>query len=638
MLFKKFLQFSLIFTLALGWVFPGWMPLWLQTTLPPRVQLAYAAATVTTATGGSAISADTTGGSYTTLTGPTITEGSNRDVPASGTIVLNAPSGFSFNTGATVAASIVKDNGTGTCFTFSSANATPAATTITYTVTARDSNTNTRCHVTFSNIQVRPTAGTPLASGNITHTGTASIVGMTSSTNLGTLTEVVGAKNKLAVTTQPSASATIATDFSTKPVVKMQDQYGNTVTSDNSSTITRTVVLSAQVCGGTAGSGTLTSTPASGSAVTGGILTYTAMQYSAVEGIKICFTSSGVTSALSTAITVSAGAPTVTTQAASSVTETSATGNGTITSTGGENADKRGFVYDAASKSLPGNVTPGSSGYASFAEDTGSFSAAAFTKALTGFTGNITRYLRAYAHNSTGYSYGGEVSFLTLPATAGTPTFSNIGETTVTVSWTAPSGGAASYKIERCSGSGCSNFSEIVTGHAVTSFNDSGLNGSTVYRYRVRATNATGDGAYSSVGETTTTIGSVVSVTLTSDGTISYGFIPAGGSNSTISLSDTQTIKNDGTVGETFSIKGQNSACPWTLGTSSGNEQYMHEFSTNSGSSWEALTGDYQVIATGVLSEGIQNFDLRITVPSVTACFGQQAVDVTVVAILDDSV
>ncbi len=64
------------------------------------VSKASAAVTVTGATGGSAISADTTGNAWTTLGAITIAEGANGDFAAgtSVTLVLNAPAGFEFNT------------------------------------------------------------------------------------------------------------------------------------------------------------------------------------------------------------------------------------------------------------------------------------------------------------------------------------------------------------------------------------------------------------------------------------------------------------------------------------------------------------------------------------------------------------
>src|SRR5438093_13239514 len=61
--------------------------------------------------------------------------------------------------------------------------------------------------LTWQNVRVRPTAGTPLASGNLTKSGgsgTGSMVGVTdASTSFGQLTEVVGAASKLVFITQP---------------------------------------------------------------------------------------------------------------------------------------------------------------------------------------------------------------------------------------------------------------------------------------------------------------------------------------------------------------------------------------------------------------------------------------------------
>ena len=268
---------------------------------------ASAAVTVTPATGGGSISADTNiaNGSvtWTALTGPVAIEGAGRDIPASGTFILNAPSGFSFNTGSVVTATITRITGSGSCFQFNSNSAIPTASTITYTVTARDSNNSTRCQVSFSGIRVRPNAGTPLASGNITNTGTNAGFPK-SATNYGTLNEIAGTKNILAFTTQPSATATSGVDFVTKPIIVIHDKFGNTVTSDNTSAVTLTPKLSTQTCTGTNGAGVLSSTPTSGASVTAGTMTYTAMQYSVAESIKICATSPSVTSTLSNAITI----------------------------------------------------------------------------------------------------------------------------------------------------------------------------------------------------------------------------------------------------------------------------------------------------------------------------------------------
>jgi len=297
----------------------------------------FAAASVTTLASAS-VSADTTGGSYTTLTGPVVQEGAYRDFPASGNVVLNVPTGFAFNTGANVTATIVRTAGTGNCFNFSALTVTPTASSVTFALSARDTVSNTtRCKVTFSNIQVRPTAGTPLAVGNITKGTGATVVGITNgTTNFGTLTEVAGSKNKLTFTTQPSSTVTVDTDLATKPIVRMEDQFGNPNTTDTS-VVTHSAVLSGQACGGTSGTGLITSIPASGANLVSGVMTYTAMQYSAVESIHICTASTGVTSAKSNAITI--GKKTTTTALATSLTPqvygTSVTFTATVTPSSG---------------------------------------------------------------------------------------------------------------------------------------------------------------------------------------------------------------------------------------------------------------------------------------------------------------
>lgn len=135
------------------------------------------------------------------------------------------------------------------------------------------------------------------------------------------------------------------------------------------------------------------------------------------------------------AFEIKAGLPTVTTQAVTSITESTATGNGNITVIGLENADKRGIVYSTSTHTNPGNVAPASSGYASSVEESGgSYSTGAFTESLTGLTSSTVYYARAYAHNSAGYSYGDEVSFITTHA-ANSPVTSvtnpTLGEATV---------------------------------------------------------------------------------------------------------------------------------------------------------------------------------------------------------------
>lgn len=109
-----------------------------------------------------------------------------------------------------------------------------------------------------------------------------------------------------------------------------------------------------------------------------------------------------------------AAPPLVTTSPVTEVEEETAIGNGNITDTGGENCDHRGIVYGKISKGDPGNTAPELSGYDDYEDESNSFGIGAFTRSLTGLDPGTKYYARAYAHNSSGYSYGDEVEFTTL--------------------------------------------------------------------------------------------------------------------------------------------------------------------------------------------------------------------------------
>jgi glucose/arabinose dehydrogenase/chitodextrinase len=80
------------------------------------------------------------------------------------------------------------------------------------------------------------------------------------------------------------------------------------------------------------------------------------------------------------------------------------------------------------------------------------------------------------------------------------------GTSQVGLSWTPSSDnvGVAGYRVERCQGTGCTNFAEVGTPTA-TNYTDSGLAPSTTYRYRVRAVDPSGNlSGYSAIAEATT--------------------------------------------------------------------------------------------------------------------------------------
>jgi uncharacterized protein (TIGR02217 family) len=92
-----------------------------------------------------------------------------------------------------------------------------------------------------------------------------------------------------------------------------------------------------------------------------------------------------------------------------------------------------------------------------------------------------------------------------LPADPHSLTATAISSSQMDLAWTAGDANETSFSIERCAGASCSGFVEITTVSAgVTSFSDLGLNGSTLYRYRVRAHNGAGYSGYSNVAQDTT--------------------------------------------------------------------------------------------------------------------------------------
>jgi hypothetical protein len=108
--------------------------------------------------------------------------------------------------------------------------------------------------------------------------------------------------------------------------------------------------------------------------------------------------------------------PVVTTQAETAITSYTGTGNGTVVALNAGNVTASGFVWDTASQALPGNVAPASSGYGFNLNTGNNFSTipSSFSATMRTLPAGTTIFVRAWAQNSSGYAYGGEVSFTTL--------------------------------------------------------------------------------------------------------------------------------------------------------------------------------------------------------------------------------
>jgi len=232
---------------------------------------------------------------------------------------------------------------------------------------------------------------------------------------------------------------------------------------------------------------------------------------------------------------VNGTAPTVTTGTIGTPTSTGAgiTGNN-ITSIGSANVTAEGIAW---------STTTGGEASGTFVNNGQTYSTSStYDTNLSGLTVNTKYYIKAYATNTAGTSYGSEGNFTTLPgapavAAAGTATSSSI-----ICNWTAPSTvGTAPYDyyLEY----GTDNTFASTTGNAtiasgtLTQSINTGLAAGTTYYYHVRARNLSGSqlGAWSSSYGTTATLISETAPTLsTTTAPTTIGTTSASGAGGTI--------------------------------------------------------------------------------------------------------
>jgi hypothetical protein len=111
------------------------------------------------------------------------------------------------------------------------------------------------------------------------------------------------------------------------------------------------------------------------------------------------------------------------------------------------------------------------------------------------------------------FSASGSSGGDTTPPTAPTNlTATAASASQINLSWTASTDnvGVTGYYIQRCSGSGCTNFAQVASiSGTTTTYSDTGLVGSTSYSYRVDATDAAGNlSAFSNTASATTSASS----------------------------------------------------------------------------------------------------------------------------------
>lgn len=184
--------------------------------------------------------------------------------------------------------------------------------------------------------------------------------------------------------------------------------------------------------------------------------------------------------------------PSVTTGSVSNITYNSAVCTGNVTTDGGSSITARGICWSTTQNpTITGN-------HSTAAGTTGSFSSS-----LTGLSPSTTYYVRAYATNSNGTSYGSQISFTTL---SGIPTITTKTVTDITC-YSAQSGGmvlnsgnSAVTQYGICWSTShnptTSNNKTIQSGSSSSDFVStiSGISSGTTYYVRAYAINSSGTG------------------------------------------------------------------------------------------------------------------------------------------------
>ncbi len=232
-----------------------------------------------------------------------------------------------------------------------------------------------------------------------------------------------------------------------------------------------------------------------------------------------------------TAFTTGAVPPTVTTGAVSGVTASGASVAGEVTADGGAAVSARGVAYaKAANPSLADASVAGGSG-------TGAFDAE-----LTGLDAGTTYYVRAYATNAEGTTYGAETTFTTdavVPTvTTGTVSAVTSADASVAGEVTADGGAAVSARgvVYGTTSNPTVADASVVSGSGTGAFSAglTDLAPATTYYVRAYATNAEGTSYGSEVSFTTagvlpTVVTGAVSGVTTDGGTVGAEVTDDGG-------------------------------------------------------------------------------------------------------------
>lgn len=122
----------------------------------------------------------------------------------------------------------------------------------------------------------------------------------------------------------------------------------------------------------------------------------------------------------------------------------------------------------------------------------------------TGLAADTRYFFRVYAYNAGGASpYSNTAEARTLPEPPAAPAGLSAGalsQTQIGLSWTDSSANEAGFKLERCTGPACTDFTLVaMLGAGAVQYVDAGRTTGQIYRYRLYAYNAGGNSAFSNI-------------------------------------------------------------------------------------------------------------------------------------------
>ena len=314
-------------------------------------------------------------------------------------------------------------------------------------------------------------------------------------------------------------------------------------------------------------------------------------------------------------------APILTTTAISNIAGTSATSGGNVTSDGGAAVSSRGLVWGTSSGSTTFSATSG--------QGTGTYSIN-----LSSLSAATTYYVRAFATNSVGTSYGAELSFTTLAApTVTTAAISNIAGTSATSGGNVTSDGGAAVSSRGLvwgTSSGSTTFSATSgSGTGTYSINLSSLSAATTYYVRAFATNSVGTSYGAELSFTTTAATPTVTTAAISSAAAnsanSGGEVTSTGGSALTAVGVCWSTSQNPTIANSFTNNGTNSSFISNLtGLTFSTTYYVRAYATNAaGTSY----GSQVSFVTTAPASNTPTFTSSITVSGSTVAYNIQVSD-----------